>query len=81
MRRSTLVSALSALSLTLTRKPPFIVVDDRTNITTPRGNWGVDLQAGSQFGYKLLFVVLVSGLFAVYMQVSISPLYRQPRKC
>ncbi|KAF9819246.1 hypothetical protein IEO21_02285 [Rhodonia placenta] len=33
------------------------------------GNWGVDLQAGSQFGYKLLFVVLVSGLFAVYMQV------------
>lgn len=34
-----------------------------------RGNWGVDLQAGSQFGYKLLFVVLLAGLFAVYMQV------------
>ncbi|KAI0718503.1 smf Mn2+ and Fe2+ transporter-like protein [Fomitopsis betulina] len=32
------------------------------------GNWGVDLQAGSQFGYKLLVVVLVAGLIAVYMQ-------------
>ena len=33
------------------------------------GNWGVDLQAGSEYGYKLLFVVLLAGLFAVYMQV------------
>ncbi|CCL98911.1 uncharacterized protein FIBRA_00918 [Fibroporia radiculosa] len=33
------------------------------------GNWGVDLQAGSEFGYKLLFVILLSGLIAVYMQV------------
>ncbi|EDR15358.1 putative transporter of the NRAMP family [Laccaria bicolor S238N-H82] len=33
------------------------------------GNWGVDLQAGSQFGYRLLFIVLLSGLFAVYLQV------------
>ncbi|KAJ7508664.1 natural resistance-associated macrophage protein-domain-containing protein [Mycena galericulata] len=32
------------------------------------GNWGVDLQA-SQFGYKLLFVVLLAGLFAVFLQV------------
>ncbi|KZT73258.1 natural resistance-associated macrophage protein [Daedalea quercina L-15889] len=32
------------------------------------GNWGVDLQAGSEFGYKLLFVVLLAGLIAVYMQ-------------
>ncbi|KAA1468135.1 smf Mn2+ and Fe2+ transporter [Dentipellis sp. KUC8613] len=32
------------------------------------GNWGVDLQAGSQFGYKLLFIVLLSGLFAVFLQ-------------
>ncbi|TBU46166.1 natural resistance-associated macrophage protein [Dichomitus squalens] len=38
------------------------------------GNWGVDLQAGSQFGYKLLFVVLLAGLFAVYMQVLASRL-------
>ncbi|KAF9014158.1 natural resistance-associated macrophage protein-domain-containing protein [Cyathus striatus] len=29
------------------------------------GNWGVDLQAGSEFGYRLLFVVLLAGLFAV----------------
>jgi metal iron transporter len=35
------------------------------------GNWGVDLQAGSQFGYRLLFVVLLSGLFAVFLQVNI----------
>ncbi|KAH9929791.1 natural resistance-associated macrophage protein-domain-containing protein [Fomitopsis serialis] len=32
------------------------------------GNWGVDLQAGSQFGYKLLFIVLLAGLIAVFMQ-------------
>ncbi|KZT08789.1 Nramp-domain-containing protein [Laetiporus sulphureus 93-53] len=33
------------------------------------GNWGTDLQSGSEFGYKLLFVVLFAGLIAVYMQV------------
>lgn len=33
------------------------------------GNWGVDLQAGSQYGYRLLFVVLLAGLFAMYLQV------------
>lgn len=32
------------------------------------GNWGVDLQAGSEFGYKLLFVVLLAGFFAVILQ-------------
>jgi hypothetical protein len=34
-----------------------------------RGNWSVDLQAGSDFGYKLLFVVLLAGFFAVILQV------------
>lgn len=34
-----------------------------------RGNWSVDLQAGSDFGYKLLFVILLAGLFAVVVQV------------
>ena len=29
-----------------------------------RGNWTVDLQAGSMFGYKLLFVILLAGLGA-----------------
>ncbi|KAI0783150.1 natural resistance-associated macrophage protein [Abortiporus biennis] len=38
------------------------------------GNWGVDLQAGSQFGYKLLFIVLLSGLFAMFLQVLASRL-------
>ena len=34
-----------------------------------RGNWSVDLQAGSDYGYKLLFIVLLSGIFAVILQV------------
>ncbi|KAI5998054.1 smf Mn2+ and Fe2+ transporter [Pisolithus albus] len=33
------------------------------------GNWGVDLQAGSQFGYSLLFCVLLAGLLAALLQV------------
>ncbi|PWN48896.1 Nramp-domain-containing protein, partial [Violaceomyces palustris] len=33
------------------------------------GNFASDLQAGSQFGYSLLFVVLLSGLFAVLFQI------------
>ncbi|KJA28340.1 hypothetical protein HYPSUDRAFT_33699 [Hypholoma sublateritium FD-334 SS-4] len=33
------------------------------------GNWGVDLQAGSEFGYSLLCVVLLACLFAVFLQV------------
>ncbi|KAK7451234.1 Manganese transporter smf1 [Stygiomarasmius scandens] len=32
------------------------------------GNWGVDLLAGSQYGYRLLFVVLMCGLFAILIQ-------------
>ncbi|KAH9932100.1 Nramp-domain-containing protein [Epithele typhae] len=38
------------------------------------GNWGVDLQAGSQYGYKLLFVVLLSGIFAIFFQTQASRL-------
>ncbi|KIL59094.1 hypothetical protein M378DRAFT_188040 [Amanita muscaria Koide BX008] len=33
------------------------------------GTWGVDIQAGSESGYRLLFVVLLSGIFAVFLQV------------
>lgn len=33
------------------------------------GNWTVDLQAGSNFGYKLLVVVLLASLGAVVLQV------------
>ncbi|KDN51513.1 hypothetical protein RSAG8_00058, partial [Rhizoctonia solani AG-8 WAC10335] len=32
------------------------------------GNWSVDLQAGSQYGYKLLSVVLLAGLGAILLQ-------------
>lgn len=34
-----------------------------------RGNWGVDLQAGSEFGYRLLFIVLLAGIFGIFLQV------------
>ncbi|GJJ09466.1 hypothetical protein Clacol_003689 [Clathrus columnatus] len=33
------------------------------------GNWSVDLQAGSDFGYKLLFVILLAGVTAIVLQV------------
>lgn len=33
------------------------------------GNWATDMEAGSRFGYHLLFTVLLSGLFAVLLQV------------
>ena len=33
------------------------------------GNWGTDLGGGSQFGYSLLWVILVSNLFAQLLQV------------
>ncbi|KAJ3986874.1 natural resistance-associated macrophage protein-domain-containing protein [Lentinula detonsa] len=38
------------------------------------GNWGVDLQAGSTYGYRLLFVVLIAGLIAVFLQILASRL-------
>ena len=33
------------------------------------GNWATDIEAGSHYGYQLLFVVLVSSLAAVLLQV------------
>jgi manganese transport protein len=32
------------------------------------GNWATDIQAGSQYGFQLLFVVLFSGLAAIVLQ-------------
>jgi manganese transport protein len=32
------------------------------------GNWGADLEAGSKFGYRLLWVLLMSNLMAVLLQ-------------
>lgn len=46
-----------------------ILCEPITYLDAFRGNWGVDLQAGSEFGYWLLFVVLLAGLFAVFLQV------------
>lgn len=36
---------------------------------TDPGNWVTDLAAGSQFGYALLFIVLLSGLFGIFLQI------------
>src|ERR1700728_553201 len=33
------------------------------------GNWGTDLQSGAQFKYNLLWVVAVSSLMAIFLQV------------
>ena len=32
------------------------------------GNWATDLSGGAQFGYTLLFVILISSLFAILLQ-------------
>ncbi|KAK7461376.1 Manganese transporter smf1 [Stygiomarasmius scandens] len=45
--------------------PPETTCGSRVDI----GNWGVDLEAGSKFGYRLLFVILLAGLFAIFLQV------------
>ena len=33
-----------------------------------QGNWATDLSAGSEFGYLLLFAVLLSSLAAMFLQ-------------
>lgn len=33
------------------------------------GNWATDLQAGSQFGYAHLFIILFAGLIALLFQI------------
>lgn len=38
------------------------------------GNWGTDLKGGSQFGYKLLWVIFLSNLMAQFLQVLCSRL-------
>src|SRR5207244_3861767 len=32
------------------------------------GNWGTDIEAGSSFGYQLLWVLLMSNLMAIILQ-------------
>lgn len=32
------------------------------------GNWATDIDAGSAYDYKLLFVILVSSLMAMFLQ-------------
>ena len=32
------------------------------------GNWSTDLQGGAQFGYKLIYILLMSNLMAIFLQ-------------
>ncbi|KAI8143611.1 natural resistance-associated macrophage protein-domain-containing protein [Fennellomyces sp. T-0311] len=32
------------------------------------GNWATDMEGGSQFGYRLLFIILLSNVIAVFLQ-------------
>src|SRR5690242_1020599 len=34
------------------------------------GNWGTNLAAGASFGYELLWVILVSNIIAILLQIS-----------
>jgi len=34
------------------------------------GNWGTNLAAGASFGYELLWVILVSNVIAIFLQIS-----------
>ncbi|HZR42855.1 MAG TPA: Nramp family divalent metal transporter, partial [Ktedonobacteraceae bacterium] len=34
------------------------------------GNWGTNLAAGAGFGYELLWVILVSNIIAIFLQIS-----------
>ena len=35
------------------------------------GNWATDIAGGSQFGYTLLSVILISNFFAIVLQLSL----------
>ncbi|KAI7886533.1 natural resistance-associated macrophage protein [Lichtheimia hyalospora FSU 10163] len=32
------------------------------------GNWATDMEGGSQFGYRLLFIILLSNIIAIFLQ-------------
>src|SRR5579864_7764038 len=34
------------------------------------GNWGTNLAAGAGFGYELLWVIMVSNIIAIFLQIS-----------
>src|SRR2546427_4988814 len=38
------------------------------------GNWGTNLAAGASFGYELLWVILVSNIIAIFLQISAAKL-------
>src|SRR2546426_7159408 len=38
------------------------------------GNWGTNLAAGAGFGYSLLWVILVSNIIAIFLQISAAKL-------
>src|SRR5258708_35771671 len=72
MRRNTQASVLSVqwhISIRKRKNNGSCQLQSSNSPSNLSGNWGVDLQAGSEFGYHLLFVVLLAGLFAAFLQV------------
>ncbi|ELU44506.1 Nramp domain-containing protein [Rhizoctonia solani AG-1 IA] len=51
-----------------TKNPTKMEKFKKTDLSCESGNWSVDLQAGSQYGYKLLSIVLLAGLGAILLQ-------------
>ena len=39
-----------------------------SNYSLDPGNWATDMEGGSQFGYRLLFIILLSNVIAVFLQ-------------
>ena len=52
-----------------TRIPVDPLANAHHRLTPGSGNWTVDLSAGSEFGYKLLSVILMAGIGAAVLQV------------
>ena len=40
----------------------------KNNLLTPPGNYATDVAAGASFRFKLLFIVLMSNIFAIFLQ-------------
>lgn len=40
----------------------------KTDHSLDPGNWATDMEGGSSFGYRLLFVILISNIIAIFLQ-------------
>jgi len=68
-RRTKIQTKLRSIALVLKRHTAFFGPGLVASVAyIDPGNWSTDLQAGSQFGYSHLFIILLSGLFAICLQ-------------